>query len=141
MMPASRNRPRCHYVFTLIALMFVVCARVEAQTSSVTLTATVSETVALSIAHDFNPENISREVIRSGNTVRLSLSSTNSESRVIRVPLLVRSNSGFKVSAEIDSATVEVAELSVSDMRATGSLVAPQVARAIEVSDLSPSLV
>ena len=87
-MPASRNRPRCHYVFTLIALVFVVCARVEAQTSAVTLTATVSETVALSIAPSFNPDNISRSVVKSGNTVRLSLS--GSEAQVIRVPLLVR---------------------------------------------------
>ncbi|HEU4713173.1 MAG TPA: hypothetical protein VFS76_16495 [Pyrinomonadaceae bacterium] len=142
MMPTSRasqSGPRCHYVFTLIALMFVVCARVEAQTSSVTLTATVSETVALSIAPGFNPENISRDVIRSGNTVRVSLSSPNRESRVIRVPLLVRSNSGFKVFASIDSTTADVAELSMIDARATGTLVAPHVASAVEATDLFPA--
>lgn len=141
MMPTSRathSGPRCHYVFTLIAVMFVVCARAEAQTSSVTVTATVSEAVAISIAPSFSPENISHNVVKTGNTVRLSLSSTSRESQVIRVPLLVRSNCDFKVSTIVDAATVEVTELSVSDVRATGPLVSPQVANTVEVSDLSP---
>ena len=138
MMPASQSGPRCHYVFTLIALMFVVCARVEAQQSSVTLTATVSETVALSIAPTFNPENISRSVVKTGNTVRLSLSGANRELQVIRVPLLVRSNTAFKISAAVDAATADVTELSMIDVRATGTLASPQVAGAVEVIDLSP---
>ncbi|HKR22390.1 MAG TPA: hypothetical protein VJS17_07345 [Pyrinomonadaceae bacterium] len=143
-MPASWIRPRCHYLITLIAFAFVVCARAEAQTSSVTLTATVSETVALSIAPSFDPANISGEVIKTGNTVRLNLSGTNRGSRVVRVPLLVRSNTGFKVSAIVDTATVDVADMSMINARATGALVSPQVARAVEVTqfDLSqPSLV
>jgi len=136
-MPASPFRPRCHFVFTLLAVMLFVCARVEAQTGSVTMTATVSETVALSISPSFNPQKLTSDVVRTGNTVRVTLSdvgaATRGETPVVRIPLLVRSNTDFKISARIDSTTAVVNDLSVVDVRATGKLVSPPAARAIDV--------
>lgn len=110
-------------------MVFFVCASVEAQTS-VTLRGTVSETVALSVAPTFTHGNM--EVVSTGgNTVRITLSGTDAEVPVIRVPLLVRSNSGFKVSAVVESQTAVLTDLSVIDVRPTGRLVPPGIVGAL----------
>ena len=113
-------------IFTLIGVLVFVCASVEAQT--VRLSGTVSETVTLSVAPTFSATNV---VSSGGNTVRITLSSDDA---VIRVPLLVRSNSGFKISAVFESQTAELAQISVADARATGNLVSPLAVNALEES-------
>ena len=105
-------------LLTLSAVGVFVPAGVNAQ-NSVTLTARVSETVALSVA----PNSIG--AVSDGNTVRLTLSGTDSP--VIRVPLIVRSNTGFKITAVFESQTAVLSELSVADVRATGRLVSPHI--------------
>jgi hypothetical protein len=111
-----------------MAVVFVVPVCVEAQTGAVALNATVSETVTLSVAPTFSQSNV--DVVNSGgNTVRITISGND---EVIRVPLLVRSNSSFKISADADS-TIELSQISVSDVHATGSLVSPQAVSALDV--------
>ena len=111
---------RC--LLTLIAIGVFVPGAVKAQ-NSVTLKATVSEFVALSVA----PNSIG--AVSNGNTVQVTLLGTPSP--VIRVPLLVRSNTAFKITAVFDSQTVGVSELSVTDVHATGRLVSPQIVNAL----------
>ena len=123
-MPARGLRLRCH-LLALVAVVVLVPAGVKAQ-SSVTLKATVSETVALSVL----PNSIDANVVSSGNTVRITLSGTDAQ---VRVPLIVRSNSGFKISAIFESKTAVLSELSVEDLRATGRLVSPQIVDAVNV--------
>ena len=92
----------------LIAVLLFLPASVEAQTSSasVTLRATVSETVALSILPNSIQTKVRADVVSSGgNTVRITLSGDDAKPEVIRVPLLVRSNTAFKVSALFESQT------------------------------------
>lgn len=109
----------------LIGVVLLVAAGVKAQTrgNSLTLTATVSEAVALSVAPNWAHGGM--DVVSSGGTVRLTLSGTDANSSVIRVPLIVRSNSVFKISATVESQTAQLTQLSVLDVRATGSLVSP----------------
>lgn len=128
-MPAKRPRLKCRHVFTLGAVLFLVPAGVEAQTGGVTMKSTVSETVALSVL----PDSIQGDVVSSGNTVRITLSGVETDAPVIRVPLLVRSNSSFKISAAVESNTAEVTQLSVTEVRATGTLVSPQAISAFNV--------
>ncbi|HKG58710.1 MAG TPA: hypothetical protein VKB05_02945 [Pyrinomonadaceae bacterium] len=116
---------RCR-VLTLIAIGIFVPAGVKAQ-SSVTLRATVSETVSISAL----PNSIGADVVSIGNTVRVTLSGTDSP--VIRVPLLVRSNSGFKISAILESKPAVLTQLSVEDVRATGRLVSPQFVNTLDI--------
>lgn len=117
---------RC--LLTLIAVVVLVPASVKAQ-SSVTVKATVSEVVTLS-----TPESIGG----GSNTVRLTLPSTDSP--VIRVPLRVRSNTGFKITCLFESETAVLSELSVADVRATGRLVSPQIVNALHVEpQLNPN--
>jgi|ERR1041385_179612 hypothetical protein len=118
-MPARRLRPRYRYIFTLLAVLFVAPASVAAQ-GSVTLAGRVSETVTLSVAPSFNQAHVD---VLSSNTVRLTLPG---DDVVIRVPLLVRSNTSFKISAVFESTTAKLAQLSVTDVHPTGALVSRQ---------------
>lgn len=120
-MPAKRSRLKCRHVFTLVAVLLLVPAGVKAQT--VTMRSTVSEVVTLSVFPNSTPSGV--DVSSNGNTVRITLSGANADAPVMRVPLLVRSNSSFKISAAVESNTAEVTQLSVVDARATGTLVSP----------------
>ena len=107
---------RC--LLTLIAVAVFVPTGVKAQ-SSVALKATVSEVVTLSTTGSMSD----------GNTVRITLPSSNSP--VIRVPLIVRSNTGFKITVLFESETAVLSELLVADVHATGKLVSPQIVNAL----------
>jgi hypothetical protein len=122
------------HLFTLVAVVFMVCVRVDAQTGGVTITGRVTETVTLSVPRNFTQSDVHIDVVSSANnTVQITLSADKSESQVVRVPLLVRSNSGFKISALFESNTAVLTELSLTDVGPTGALVSPHVVSALEV--------
>ena len=132
-MPAELLKLRCLSIFTVLPVLLFMSLDVMAQTGGVQLTGRVSETVALSVSPSFTLENAGAEVITNGNTVRIELSGDDSKQFVFRVPLLVRSNSGFKISGEVESSSAtELAELSVVDVRRTGTL-----ASQLAVNDLN----
>ena len=124
MMPAKRPGLMCRNVFTLVVLFLLAPAGMKAQTGGVTMQARVSEVVALSVLPNSISSDVATNVMSTGNTVRITVSGANTD--VIRVPLLVRSNSSFKISAAVESNTAEVTQLSITDVRATGTLVSPQ---------------
>ena len=133
-MPAELLKLRCLSIFTVLPVLLFMSLDVMAQTGGVQLTGRVSETVALSVLPNFTSDNASAEVIRNGNTVRIELSGDGSNTTVFRVPLLVRSNSGFKISGEVESSSAtELSELSVVDVRRTGMLAAPLAASDLNV--------
>ena len=131
-MPAKRLRLGSH-VFTLVAVLLLVPAGVEAQTGGVTVKGTVSEVVALSVLPNSTQSDVETSLVSTGSTVRITLSGADGNAQVIRVPLLVRSNSSFKISAAIESNTAEVTQLSVVDARATGTLVSPNAITELNV--------
>jgi hypothetical protein len=121
----------CRYVFAVLAVLFLVPASVVAQSGSVTLQGTVSEFVALSILPNSIQGELNTAVVSSGaNTVRITLSG-DTESPVIRVPLLVRSNSSFRISAVFESQTTMLDQLSVIELRSTGRLVSTEAVNAV----------
>jgi len=126
-MTVKRSKRKCRHIFILLVLL--APAGAEAQTGGVTIKTTVSETVALSVL----PNSISGDVVSTGNTVRITVSGADANAQIIRVPLLVRSNSSFKISAAVESNTAEVTQLSVTDARATGTLVSPQAITELNV--------
>jgi len=120
----------CKRFAGLCAFLWVFAVTVEAQTGGVIATATVSKTVALSIGpNSIAPTSVhgdvNVDVVNSGGTVRMTLSGTSNTS-VIRVPLIVRSNTSFKISGSFESNTALLNQLSVTDVRATGRLVSPE---------------
>ena len=111
--------------------MFLASAGVEAQT--VTLQGRVSETVALSIPPHSTHGDIVIDAVSSGSTVRMTLSGKGANSGVIRVPLMVRSNTRFRISGIFESTTAQLTQLSVIDVRATGRLVSPEAINNLEM--------
>ena len=120
------------HVFTLLAVVLLVPIGVQAQTASVTMKGTVSETVALSAGPTSARSNI-QVVSRGGNTVEITVSGDDDQPQMIHVPLLVRSNSGFKITANFESTTAVLSQLSIGEMRATGRLVSPQITGALHL--------
>lgn len=115
--------------------LLVVVSSVEAQTA--TLTTRVSETVALSVASNSTDGDVRVDVMSSGSTVRMTLSGGGAGSAVVRVPLMVRSNTRFRISASVESESAQLAQLSVMNVRATGRLVSPE---AIDNLQIPPEL-
>ena len=142
-MPAKRLRLGSH-VFTFVVVLLLAHG-VKAQTGSVTIKSTVSEVVALSVLPNSTYGEVETNLVSTGSTVRITLSGADADAPVIRVPLLVRSNSSFKISAAVESNTAEVTQFSVVDARVTGSLVSPNaitelnVARQFDVRGLDDS--
>ena len=130
-MPAKRLRLGSH-VFTFVVVLLLAHG-VKAQTGSVTIKSTVSEVVALSVLPNSTYGEVETSFVSTGSTVRITLSGADADSAVIRVPLLVRSNSSFKISAAVESNTAEVTQLSVVDARATGTLVSPNAVSELNV--------
>jgi hypothetical protein len=112
-------------ICALIAPVFFLPVCAKAQTGSVTLTGVVSETVALSVLPNSIDGNVVTHVVQSGNTVTVVVSGENATHAEFRVPLLVRSNSGFKISAVVEPGTAKMTQFSIVDVRGTGPLVSP----------------
>ena len=123
-MRAERLSLVCVCMFTLFAAVSVP-ARVKAQ--EVHLQGTVSETVVLSVLPSFSAGKVEAEAVRSGNSLRLTLTSGDDEAPIILVPLLVRSNTGFRISALFESDNATLAQLSVIDVHPTGKLASSRV--------------
>ncbi len=125
------------HIRTLIVLVILVPVSVKAQTggNSVTLRASVSETVNLSVPQNLNSDDVDIHVMSSGSNVRMTLSGSGAGTSVIRVPLFVRSNSSFKISATFESTTAQLTKLSVSDVRATGTLASPEAVTNVDIPE------
>ena len=134
-MPARWSKPQCRYFFTLLAVVLFVPAGVVAQTgnNSVVIRTTVSKAVMLSVPPNTNRGDVDVDVMSSGGTVRLTLSGKDDGPQVVQVPLLVRSNIGFSLSANVESQTAKVNQLSVMNVRATGRAVSPDAVTGVEV--------
>jgi hypothetical protein len=133
-MPRNRVRLTCRPLFVLIGAMFLVPAAVETQTGRVTLQGRVSETVTLSVPSNFT-HGQNAEVVSSGNVVRITLTGADSENPVIRVPLLVRSNSSFKLTATVESPMASLSQLSVTDVHASGTLVSASAVSGLHIPE------
>ncbi len=117
----------CLRLCGLCAFLWLFAVAVEAQT--VTMKGTVSETVALSVPPNSTHGSTHVHVLSSGSTVRLTVTGSG---EVIRVPLLVRSNTSFKISSVFESKTARLTQLSVINVRATGRLVSPEAINNLE---------
>ena len=116
----------CKRFGCLCAVVWLFAFSAKAQTGSATLHGRVSEIVALSVSPNATFGDVDVQVVSIGSTVRMTLSGTDVKSPVIRVPLMVRSNSSFRISARFESTTAQVTQMLVTDVRATGRLVSTE---------------
>jgi hypothetical protein len=120
----------CQHLGVLCVIVWLFTTSVEAQT--VTVTGSVSKAVALSVPPDTAQSNV--QVVNNGNSVRLTISGQGAGSSVFRVPLLVRSNSEFRISANFESTNAVLTQLSVQEVRATGSLVSSEAIDKVQIT-------
>ncbi len=89
-----------------------------------TMKANVSETVALSVSPNLPQEKVRTDVHGNLQSLTLTLSGSSTEVVVVRVPVLIRSNSFYKISALVQSQAATLSGLAVLGARPTGKLVA-----------------
>lgn len=121
----------CLRLCSLCAFLWLFAVTVEAQT--VAMKGTVSETVALSVPPNSTHGETHVNVLSSGSTVRMTVTGNGA---IIRVPLMVRSNTRFKISGVFESKTAQLIQLSVIDVRATGRLVSPEAMNNLKKPEL-----
>jgi hypothetical protein len=127
----NRFKLTCRFVFGVIAVVMLMSVHTVAQNAGVVVKGVVSETVSLSVPQIL-PNTFSTDVVSTGNRVDLTFSGVN-KGGVIRLPLLVRSNSGFKISAILESKSAVVTQVAVTSVQATGTLVSRQAVRDINI--------
>ena len=127
----------CQHIRRLCALLclftVVLLVRADVEAQTVTATGKVSEIVALSVGPSIHG-NVDVDIV-SGSTVRMTLSGTRANPTVIRVPLMVRSNTSFKISGIFESTTAQLTQLSVINVRAMGRLVSPEAVNNVEIQE------
>src|SRR5690242_19189856 len=130
----GRFQLTCRVVFGVIAVMVLMSAHAAAQNAGVVLNGGVSETVTLSVPRILPPNTIKTEVVNTGsNRIDLTFSSTD-KNGVIRVPLLVRSNCGFKITGVLNSNSAVVTQVVITSVQATGPLVSRQAVRDVKIA-------
>jgi hypothetical protein len=110
-------------IASVIALLPVV-AQGQTQAGSVAVKASVSQIVALSVSPTLLQGAVQIDAHSDIRTLTLTLSGAASDALAVRVPILIRSNSGYKISALVQSQAVMSAHLAVLDARPTGMFVA-----------------
>src|SRR6476646_1369493 len=98
----SRFKLACRFVLGVIGLTVLLSTQTIAQNAGVVLHGGVSETVALSVPRILPSNTIKTDVVSTGNRIDLTFSSADKDG-VIRLPLLVRSNCGFKITGVFES--------------------------------------
>ena len=111
-------------------LMLLTPVSVDAQRRNET---SVSETVILTVPIKLSQRDMEADVVSSGSSIRMTLSGNGAKPRVIRVPLLVRSNVDFRISASAETKAAVLTQLSVVDVRSTGRLVSPEAIRKLTI--------
>lgn len=124
--------------FVLISVVLLLPVAVRAQTggASVTMRASVSDVVNLSVAPTMKLDDVHVDSVSSGSTLRMTLSGSGARSSVVRVPLLVRSNTGFRIMATAESEAAVLTQVLVTDVRATGRLVSPEAVNNAQKSEI-----
>jgi hypothetical protein len=105
----------------------------QSASGSVTVSGQVSRAVFLDLApaaqlygDNFRVTHTQQDA----HTVHLSVSVAGGEARLVSIPLQLRSNAGFTLSASAESSDASLSVMSVTGARATGSLVAADAVNA-----------
>jgi hypothetical protein len=128
----SRFELTCRAVFGVIAVMLLMSARTFAQNAGVVLNGVVSKTVTVSVPRILPPNTIKTDVVNTGNRVDITFSSAD-KNGLVRFPLLVRSNCGFKITAVLNSNSAVVTQVVITSVQGTGPLVSKQTVRDLNI--------
>lgn len=111
-----------------------VLAEGQTRMGSVTMKAGVSETVALSLSPNLPQDNLRIDAHGDVKTLTLTLSGSAAAVVAVRVPILIRSNIGYKISALVQSEAATLTNFAVLDVRPTGRFVATDAVASLNVA-------
>jgi hypothetical protein len=113
----------CWMVVGVLAFLPIV-AQGQTRLGSVTMKAGVSEFVALSAGPTMPQHNLRIDAQADPGSLTLTLSGSATDVVEVRVPILIRSNSSYNVSALVRSQAATLASFVVLDARPIGRFVA-----------------
>ena len=105
-------------------MVLPIMAQGQTSIGSVTMKASVSETVALSVSPNLLQNNVQVDGHSDVKSLMLTLSGSANDVVSFRVPILIRSNTRYKVSALVQSQAATLGNLAVLDAYPTGRFVA-----------------
>src|SRR5947207_7290960 len=109
-------------------------ARGQSHSAPVTINASVSETVALSVGQAFAENNVRIESHGAGKTLGLTLSGSSTDVVAVRVPILIRSNTSYRISALMQSQAATLVNFAVIGARPTGRFAAINAVASLNVA-------
>jgi hypothetical protein len=107
-----------------VILILPMMAQAQTSVGSITLKANVRETVALSVSPNFLQDNVQVNGHNDVKSLMLTLSGSANDVVSFRVPILIRSNTWYKISGLVQSQTATLSNLAVLDAYPTGRFVA-----------------
>ena len=117
-----------------VVLLLPFMARGQSHSAPVTINASVSETVALSVGEAFAENNVRIESHGAGKTLGLTLSGSSTDVVAVRVPILIRSNTSYRISALIQSQAATLVNFAVIGARPTGRFAAINAVASLNVA-------
>ncbi|HEY0377180.1 MAG TPA: hypothetical protein VGC87_09500 [Pyrinomonadaceae bacterium] len=116
-----------------LTILFAHDAAGQSASGSVTVGGQVSRAVFLDVAPgaQLSADNIRvTQTQQDARTVHLSISVAGTDAGLVSVPLQLRSNAGFRLSASAEASNAFLSTMRVTGARATGSLVAAEAVNA-----------
>jgi hypothetical protein len=124
---------RKYWMVAGVILSLPVMAQGQTRLDSVIVTANVSEVVAISVSPNSSQDNLRIEAQSDVNVLTLTLSGSGTDVVAARVPILIRSNTGYKITGLVQSQTAKLASFAVLDARLTGRFAAPDAIENLDV--------
>ena len=119
------HRFNYRYCWMLLGVLAVlpILGQGQTRTGSISMTAAVSEIVSLSPGPEKPPDNLRIETL-GPKALTLTLSGSATDLMKVRVPILIRSNTGYKISALVRSEAATLANFLVVEAQPLGRFVA-----------------
>jgi len=90
--------------------------------------------VALSVGESFAENNVRIESHGAGKTLGLMLSGSSTDVVAVRVPILIRSNTSYRISASVQSQAATLTNFTVIGARPTGRFAAMDAVASLNVA-------
>ncbi|HJQ31126.1 MAG TPA: hypothetical protein VJ866_03050 [Pyrinomonadaceae bacterium] len=128
-------RLRRFSLFVTLTLCLTCVARAQAGGGSIRMTGIVSELVALSIPQTTEAPGVLVNTSRGAdNSVTVTLNGNTRGLTEVRIPVQIRSNTAYRLSAAATSSGSDLKSLFVVGARTTGTLATPDAAEALSVA-------
>jgi hypothetical protein len=118
----NRLKHRNYWMVGSVIVVLAAVAQGQTRMDSIIVRGSVSETVALSVSANSPQDNV--QIVHSDpKGLTLTLSGSGPDVVTVRVPILIRSNIGYVISALVQSQAVTLANFAALEARPTGRFV------------------